>query len=532
MFKRSLLVAAMLGLSSGAYAVSEIAAGTKPNITPQAVGAAGVVVVAPDFKVTVKDNLDLNGKSMQIAFSKPLVAALMPATLAVANCDPAGAITAVTYAGLTNDNKTANFTIVGDDAKSPAKCEITAADMHFATADVTAAGITAVSSFTVIGSGVAPSTAVNVLDLTADQFSVKVDTAANEKINVNTLRKTYVGGANDTIVFTVKDLADGTTVGASVTAQEITVTGDFSWADDPSTATFDPTTKGNRATVPVSIDNGAALVAAKSTTSSLVFSDDGNDGQYTITLTPIKDANLLDADPKNDVVAVAIPVQTFTVATKVTYTDEALDATGTAKKVAGAQLVAAKAAGAHALNGASTKIYSVPFGPEVESHSIFVSNSGTSTGAITGNMNWAGNDAVEFSLGNVEAGANKYLNIMAALEALGEKPPFGRADITLTVNAPENQITFTAGYTTATGRANLFMQEQANIATVSNSAATSAAAAAQTAATTCANLTTTEDNLDNIAGSSITVAKADAGGAANYTHNGTGAGASALTACD
>lgn len=368
-------------------------------------------------------------------------------------------------------------TIVGDDAKTPAKCEITATKMHFAVADVDTTGITAVSSFTVIGSGVSPSTAVKVLDLTADQFSVKVDTAANEKINVNTNRKTYVGGTADTVVFTVKDLADGTTLGSTVTSQEITLTGDFSWADDPLTATFDPTTKGNRATVPVAIDNGATLVAAKSTSTSLVFSDTGNDGQYTVTLTPIIDQNLTDADPKNDVAAVAIPVQTFTVGTKVSYTDEALDATGTPAKVAGAQTVAASAAGAHALNGASTKIFAVPFGPEVQSHNIFVSNSGSTTGAITGTLNYAGNTAVEFSLGDAVPGV-KYLNIMSALEALGEKPAFGRGDISLTVNAPESDITFTAGYTTATGRANLFMQEQANLATVSNSALTQATTAA------------------------------------------------------
>ena len=67
---------------------------------------------------------------------------------------------------------------------------------------------------------------------------------------------------------------------------------------------------------------------------------------------------------------------------------------------------------------------------------------------------------------------------MAALDAIGEKPAFGRADLTLTVNSPEADITFTAGYTTATGRSNLFMQEQANLATVTNSALTQATTAA------------------------------------------------------
>ena len=132
------------------------------------------------------------------------------------------------------------------------------------------------------------------------------------------------------------------------------------------------------------------------------------------------------------------------------------------------------------------KVFSVPFGSEVESHSIFVANSGASTGAITGSLAWNGNAAVAFDLGNVQAGANKYLNVMAALDAIGEKPAFGRGDITFTVNSPAADITFTAAYNTAQGRANLYMAEQANMSTLSSAAATSAAAAnAAAAANTC-----------------------------------------------
>lgn len=507
MFKRSMLVAAMLGLSAGANAVSLITPATKVNITPQGVGADGVLVKAPDFTIKVVDDLDLNGKSMQIAFNKPLIPALMPATLAVASCADATALSSVTYAGLTNDNKTANYSLVGADAKTPAACVVTVTGMHFAKADLTTTGITAVSSFTLIGAGVSPSLSKTVLDLTADQFKVTVGTPANEKIDVNNDREKYVGVTADTIAFTVGDLAAATTLGATVTGQEFTVTGDFSWADDPSTAAFDPTTAGNRATAPVAIDGGAAFVAAKSSTTSLVFADTGtNDGTYTITLTPIVDNNLADADLTNDVNAVAIPVQTFTVANKVSFTDESITAAGAGQNIAGTQTIAAVAAGGHSLNGASTKIFAVPFGTEVESHNIFVSNSGTSTGAITGSLSYAGNDAVSIDLGNAAPGVT-YVNVMAALEAANAKPAFGRGDLTLTVNAPEADITFTAGYTTASGRANLFMQQQANIDTVSSAASTSAAAANTAAG--CAKLALEEgvDTNGAIAGVSTAADK-------------------------
>jgi hypothetical protein len=475
MLKRSLLAAGLLGLAAGANAVSLVTpATTGLTLTPQAIGAAGVVVEAKDFTITVTDDIDLNGKSMQIDFSVAPVAALLPSSLAVTVC--ADSVMAdLTYAGLTNDGKTVNYSIAGDNA-NPATCVITVPDIHFAKADLTTTGITATSSFTIVGTGVSKSLAKTIIDLGADQFKVTVGTKANEKIDVNDSRESYVGGTADTIVFTVGDTAtnvaaiDGVTFGT----HEMTITGDFSWADNPLTATFDPTT-ARQSQTPVAISGGATLDTVKTTTTSLVFDDTNNDGTYTLTMTPLVDANLTDADATNDVVAVAIPVQTFTVGTTAAYTDEAKASDGTSAAVAGTQTVAAVAAGAHSLNGASTTIFAVPFGPEIESHNIFISNSGTSTGAITGTLKYAGNTDVEFSLGNVVAGV-QYLNIMSALEAIGEKPAFGRADIALTVNSPEADITFTAGYTTATGRSNLFMTQQGNLDTLSSAASTSAAA--------------------------------------------------------
>lgn len=487
MLKRTLMVVAISGLAAQANAISLVTANTAINITPQEIGA-GVTVPVPAFTITVGDDLDLNGKSLQVEFSKPIHVASAPASFGIATCS-GSEITSISYAGLTNGNKTANYTIVSDNSKSPATCVLTAATTFFAAAsDVTvAAPITAKSSFTLIGGGVSPSLAKSVLARSANQFATTVATPADQKIDVNGAKKKYVGGAADTIVFSVTDLHGGATV-TGVTGQtfEYTVAGNFAWADNPLTAAFDPTTTRQSLT-PIGITN-ATYVPAKSTTTSLVFSDTANNSPYTLTLLPLVDKNLTNASAADDVVAVEIPVQTFSVTTKALFTDGAFDATASALNAAGTQLVAAKAAGSHTLNGATTKIFAVPFGAEVESHSIFVSNKGASTGAITGVMNWNGGTAVNFSLGNVEAGANKYLNIMAALDALGEKPTFGRADIALTVNSPEADITFTAGYTTATGRANLFMQQQGNIDGVSASAKASAAAAAADAAKTCDNL--------------------------------------------
>lgn len=472
MLKRSLLVASVLGLASAAHAAdTSITAATALNLTPEGVGAAGVVVTIPTFTITVGSDLNLNGKSLQIALDVPMVAANMPLSLTDASCaTDDNTITAITYAGLTNSNKTANYLIASDDAENPAACVISVAGIDVAATDLTTAGIKATSSFTLIGSGVSESAATLVMDLTTAQYKQTVTEKASSKIDVNVARIDFADNAADKIKFTIADLSTaGSTAGATSPNLEITLTGDFSWADDPLTAAFDPTT-ARQSQTPIAINNSGAFVLAKSTTKSLVFSDSDINAGYEITITPLEDANLTDADATNDVVAVAIPVQTYTLSTLVNYTDASLDKNGSSTAAADTVVLAAAAAGGHALNGASTKIFAVPFGPEVESHSIFVSNSGTTTGAITGSMVWAGNDAVELDLGNVEAGANLYLNLIGALEAAGELPPYGRADITLTVNSPESDITFTAGYTTATGRTNLFMQQQANIDGLSSAA--------------------------------------------------------------
>jgi hypothetical protein len=87
MLKRSLLAAGLLGLAAGANAISLVTpATTGLTLTPQAIGAAGVVVEAKDFTITVTDDIDLNGKSMQIDFSVAPVAALLPSSLAVTVC--------------------------------------------------------------------------------------------------------------------------------------------------------------------------------------------------------------------------------------------------------------------------------------------------------------------------------------------------------------------------------------------------------------------------------------------------------------
>jgi hypothetical protein len=411
-----------------------------------------------------------SGSVLNVSYS---AAPSNPAAITVALTGTCAA-DSLSYSGATNSGKTLNYTLIDAGAANiAAGCIVTtgaATKPAFAKADVNTTGIIATSSFTVVGAGVDPTPAAgaNILKLGTSQYTLTATTPANAVVDVSAspskTKFTAATGATDTIVLTHGDAGTGATVAAS----KIVITGDFAWADNPATAGYQ-LLAGTIAVAGGGAAVGTGVDAPTATTYTFTDATPANADAYTVTFTP-----------PTGTAAVVLPVGTFSATNTVGFADLA-SSTGAS--------VLTKAAGAFTLNGATVKIFAVPFGSEVQSHSIFVSNSGTTTGAITGSMVWNGNDAVEFSLGNIEAGANKYLNVIDALTTAGEKPAFGRADITFTVNAPAANITMTAAYNTAEGRANLFIQEQANLATVSNAAKTQATANATA-------LTTIDGNVD------------------------------------
>lgn len=505
MFKRTLVA---LGLAAtAAQGMAATIAATTVTVTPQAIETATNVTGA-SFAITTGAAI-ASGSVLNVTYS---AAPSNPAVIdtSIAASGGCAATDTLTYAGATNGGKTLNYTFVTADANpSGAACVMTfgtaaAKQAAFKKADVTTAGVTVSSSFTVVGAGVDPVAAADVgklVKLGKDQFKLTKSVGADAVIDVNSpaLRKAYVTGTTDVITMTQVD-ADATagTTGATATSSKIVVTGDFSWADDAATAGFQ--IKGDAialshtgaGAVPT-LGTGADKPTA--TTITIIDSAPANGDTYTLTFKPQVAA-----------LAVELPVTAFSATATTTYTDLA-SSTGT-------QAVTT-AMGSWTLNGATVTVYSVPFGPEVESHSIFVSNSGATTGEITASMLYAGNDPVKFSLGNIAAKGNKYINLMAALEELGEKPAFGRADVTFTVNAPASAITMTAAYNTAEGRANLFMQEQANIATISNAAKTSSATAASEATAGAVSAAAAAGSADTACKN--LAAGADANGSGDHT---------------
>lgn len=460
MFRRTLVA---IGLSAIAgQSMAALLTATAVEKSPEAIATSvNVAGAASELKTKA---LVPSGATLNMTYtSAPTNPSLIDAVVDAASTCAAG--DKATYAGATNDGKTLNYSVItANGAAIPVDCVIdfgTTTKPTFAKASVTTTGVSVTSAFTSVGAGLDPSAAkATLLKLGTAQFTLTTTRAANAVIDVEQAKKKFTVGTADDILLTTGNTLKGATVGTS----KIVIGGDFSWADDPDTAGFQILGSAIAVTGSAGGDVKLGTAANAPTATAITITDDSpaNGDTYTITFTP----------PTGDD-AVVLPVGTFTATQTTQYTDEASSA-GTS--------VVTKAAGGFTLNGATVKVFSVPFGPEVESHSIFVSNSGATTGAITGSLSWAGNDPVEFSLGNIEPKANLYLPIASTLSALGELPPFGRGDITFTVNSPAADITMTAAYNTAEGRANLFMQEQANIATLSSTAATQSTAAATSAA--------------------------------------------------
>jgi len=536
MFKKTLVALSLLGVAahSGASTVTS----TQIEKSEQAI-LTSTVVAGPQFLVTTATAIAA-GSTLQLDYSAAPanMATITAAAAAGTNAGECGTAAEITYAGATNGGKTGNYTVSTSDANIKSGCVLTfggTVKPTFAKADVQAAVVTVGSSFTVVGAGVDPSaTAGKLVGMaTGNQFGFTVTTEADAEVDVNELRKKYVTGTSDTIVLKYTDVVAQGATGDKVV---YTITGDFAWADDPLTAAFDVGLRNNQTPIALSagltFGNGTTHPKPTATTLTIVEAAPAHNDVVTVTFTPLTNAGLTDTNAANDVVAVALPSTDFKVEAVVYYTDE-VSGNGVVAGTGTLALTSAKAdnGGSWSLNGASVKVFSVPFGSEVESHSIFVSNNGSATGAVTASVAWNSKAAVTVELGDIIANGNTYLNLISALEGIGEKPAFGRADVTFTVNAPKDNITFTAGYTTAAGRANLYMEEQVNLAGISNAAKTSAAAAAADAAIACDNVVTAEANLDDVAGSSFTVVAANHAGNADYTHNGTGAGSAALTAC-
>jgi hypothetical protein len=445
-FKKTLIAGALVGISGTASAALTFAPDgtaattvTAPSIDAIAtaedhVGPAAIWTTAANYGTG--DTISLTS-NIAVSANQSWSTAALTATA----CDGAGSMQ-VSFAGYDASTKVATYT-VGAAGATTVDCVVAFPAITYDGATLAAADKASLSLSTSRGFGVLESVAaVDMVDVGATQFTVAVTAAADETIDVNANRNSFVGyvaasgdDATDVITLTTASAAGAATYNDLATITEIS--GDFSWAK-----TVDAVT--GAVSYPAIVVSGTGSVAADGGVTDSTITFVHAEGAATVTFTPPVAADDLRT----------LPATTYTAVTTVAFTDA--DGEDQTK-------VISSAAGDWDLNGASITALGVSNSPSV-TPMIWIQNSGSSNGAITGSVNCNGSTITIADLGTAAPLANTKVGdaIQAAVDADGSCPTSNtRYDATVTVNGPAADITMNASYkvTAADGATDRVMLE-------------------------------------------------------------------------
>ena len=276
----------------------------------------------------------------------------------------------------------------------------------------------------------------------AAQFSA---TAADDS---NFSKVIDVTAANPRSVFTAGTVTDDTlviglsaatpTVAASMATGEVvtaTITGDWSFIVDetPATAVIDTDA------ITCTIDDGGAQATTETVTATTltVVGAAGDTGDITCLL-----ENDKNGDGTNQ-----IPAGTYSTAISVAYNDAGADGNnGTAGDlVAGTKAISSAAGGGWTLNGSTSVIQAYPVSSGITGF-LWVTNTGASDYGMSATAVSGGSTMAECALGTAPANTLTYVTneVETCLTAAGITS--GRAQITVTVNAPAAEIDVYAAY--------------------------------------------------------------------------------------
>ena len=451
-FKKTLLATAVLGISGTASAgLSHAPTATKLTPSIEAIETAAVVS-SGTTKFETAANYGV-GDTISLVSNIAVDATQVFATAGIvaANCDIvssiAGSMTA-SFAGYDASTKTATYT-VGAAGATTIGCELTFPGIKYDGAVLAAADKATLALSTSRGFGTLESVAaVETINVAPSQFAVVVTNAADETIDVNNSRNSFVGyiagnaDTTDIIKLTTTTVGGASTAGAGAVYDAGTlktstvITGDFAWAKVVNANTA-------AVTYPAIAVGGTGTVAAGGITdTTITFAH--TIGAATVTFTPDMALTTL----------ATLPATTDTAVTTLQYEDA--DAVEKSK-------VINSAAGNWKLNGASITAHGVSNSPSV-TPMIWIQNSGTSNGAISGSVNCNGTTITIPDLGSAAPLANTKVGeaIQTAIDANGTCSTVNtRYDATVTVNGPAADITMNASYkvTAADGATDRVMLE-------------------------------------------------------------------------
>jgi len=454
-FKKTLLATSILGFASASLGA---------ELSATAVHSAGITAATPSIqqvatldKVTVAApilHLGANygaGDTIQITYSgadldedySHPTAALTSGTTTGGTCTSANL--SVSFAGLSGN--VATYTVgASDGANTDCSLALPAVDVDgasLATADTFSIAVSTSRGYGALET----IAATKLVDVAAAEITSVVTSKFDATIDVNDDRESFTTGATDVATFTLADAAGGAALEAT---SVMTVSGDFSWA--ASTSTGGTVTYPQAVVSAVTPANVGTVTKSATSVSWIAKAAD----VFTLTLTP---PTLTDV--------VTLPATDYSWSTDIKYNN------GTDAAVITESASAAAGAGAWDLNGASITALGISNSPSV-TPMVWIQNSGTSNGAISGSVNCNGSTITIADLGTASAKSNTKVGeaIQAAVDAAGTCPTSNtRYDATVTVNGPAADITMNASYkvTAADGATDRVMLETSDsLPSVSN----------------------------------------------------------------
>jgi len=444
-FKKTLLATSILGFASASLGA---------ELSATAVHSAGITAATPSIqqvatldKVTVAApilHLGANygaGDTIQITYSgadldedySHPTAALTSGTTTGGTCTSANL--SVSFAGLSGN--VATYTVgASDGANTDCSLALPAVDVDgasLATADTFSIAVSTSRGYGALET----IAATKLVDVAAAEITSVVTSKFDATIDVNDDRESFTTGSTDVATFTLADAAGGAALEAT---SVMTVSGDFSWA--ASTSTGGTVTYPQAVVSAVTPANVGTVTKSATSVSWIAKAAD----VFTLTLTP---PTLTDV--------VTLPATDYSWSTDIKYNN------GTDAAVITESASAAAGAGAWDLNGASITALGISNSPSV-TPMVWIQNSGTSNGAISGSVNCNGSTITIADLGTASAKSNTKVGeaIQAAVDAAGTCPTSNtRYDATVTVNGPAADITMNASYkvTAADGATDRVMLE-------------------------------------------------------------------------
>jgi hypothetical protein len=451
MFKKTLLTASLFGLASASLGAELASDATHTNAIVAQAPSIQEVATLDDFTVTApilhlganygsNDTIQItySGASLDEDYTHPTTALTVVQTTG-GTCTTANL--SVSFAGLSGN--VATYTVGASDGANT-DCALTLPAVKVDGASLAAADTFSISVATSRGYGPLELIAsTKLVDVGAAEITSTVSSVFNGTIDVNDDRETLTDGAatpsvelTDVATFVLADVGGGAALTATST---MTVTGDFSWAASTDAITGVVTYPQAVVTAATPANLGTVTKTATSISWIAAAAD-----TYTLTLTPPTGAN-----------AVVLPATSFAYSSDIKYTN-GTDAAVITEPVS-------DSAGAWSLNGASITALGVSNSTAVYPM-IWIQNSGTSNGNISGSVNCAGVTITIPDLGTAAALSNTKVGeaIQTAVDADGRCPISNtRYDATVTVNAPASDITMNASYkvTAADGATDRVMLE-------------------------------------------------------------------------